>query len=407
MQISSYESSVVNKRKQIVKLFDAIERNDDGPAMYAEPKFIYWNRSAREDVAKVREVLEGWFSHYPDSEQESLRRRFRSSDDFNHRAAFFELFLHEVLLRLDCSVEIHPQPSTATTRLPDFLVQSPDGNLFYLEAVLATDESSKETAARSRMNAVYDALNQMDSPNFFIGMELRGAPRTPPPAKQIRSFLEKHLSALDPDDIGKLWQSHGLDGVPRWLCRHEGWEIEFYPIPKSPGLRGKPGIRPIGIQSSGWHWQKVEGRLAIRNAILAKAGRYGNLDLPYVIAVNALGDALDRGIIMEALFGQEQVVSYASPLGVERVEETRALDGAWINESGPRYTRVSAILIASGLHPGNLAIAPSCLCHNPWAKRRYAGALARLPQAIPKDGRMQWQAGESLGAILGLPPDWP
>jgi hypothetical protein len=130
--------------------------------------------SARQDVSRIREVLDAWFSHYPDSEQKDLRGRFRSPDDTPHRSAFFELFLHELLLLLGCRVETHPDLRNTTTRNPDFLVDSPSGGRFYMEAVVVTGESAEETKARARMHVVYDALNRMDSPYFDFGMEIHG-----------------------------------------------------------------------------------------------------------------------------------------------------------------------------------------------------------------------------------------
>lgn len=386
-------------------LFDEINRIDNGPALYAEPQFTYLNRSARQDVRRVRAVLEDWFSRYPAGEQADLRGRLRSPDDSHHRAAFFELFLHELLLRLGCRVQIHPSPSEATTKCPDFLVESPNDTPFYTEAVLASDESAQETAARARMNTVYDALDRMDSPNFFIGMNLRGAPQTPPPVKQIRSFLIKRLASLDPDEIASYLESAGLDALPHWPYEHEGWEIVFFPIPKSPNLRGKAGVRPIGVQSSGWHW--LDTRLAIRDAVVTKASRYGDLDLPYVIAVNALGEHVDRIDIMEALFGREQLLIRDMPFAPNEPEMVRAPDGAWTSKSGPRYTRVSAVLIAAPVFPWNVPRAPICLYHNPWANKPCTGELTLLPQAIPNGDRMEWEDGESLARIFGLSSGWP
>ncbi len=97
-------------------------------------------------------------------------------------------------------VELHPEVANTAHR-PDFLVTPLEGETFYLEAVLSTDESREQTAARARMNQVYDALNRMNSPNFFIGMTLAGAPSTTPPARRIRAFLERELSRLDPNEI--------------------------------------------------------------------------------------------------------------------------------------------------------------------------------------------------------------
>ena len=79
---------------------------------------------------------------------------------------FFELFLHELLLRLDFQPTVHPQlPSTE--RRPDFLVESGNGAGFLLEAAVVSDESSEETAARRLEDRIYDSLNEPESPNVY------------------------------------------------------------------------------------------------------------------------------------------------------------------------------------------------------------------------------------------------
>lgn len=274
-----------------------------------------------------------------------------------------------------------------------------------MEAILATDESAEDAAARARMNVVYDVLNRLDSPNFFIGMNLSGFPETPPPTKQIKSFLVKHLAQLNPDEIANLLKTGDLDDLPHWHYEYKGWKIDFFPIPKSPSMRGKGGVRPLGMQFHGVHF--LDSRVAIRDAIVAKARRYGDLDLPYVIAVNALGEDVDRIDIMEALFGKEQFTVRLTQSGPSEPKMTRVPDGAWVSKSGPRYKRVSAILVAAPVLPWNVPRARICLYHNPWARRPYTSELTRLPQAVPQDNTMKWQDGESLSTIFGLPLWWP
>lgn len=369
-----------------MKLFDERDRDDDRPALYAEPDFHHLSRSARQSVQRVRETLETWFSRYPSANQAKLRSDFRAKKNSSHQSAFFELFLHELLIRLGCQVEIHPKVEGSTGR-PDFLVDSPTGSSFYLEAVLATNESAEGAAARARVNVVYDALYQLDSPNFFIGMDLRGAPKTPPPARKIRAFLSNRLNILDPDDIA----------LPRWRYEYEGWRIVFYPIPKPPGLRGKPGIRPIRERTE---IRSFDATAAIRGAIVSKAGGYGDLRLPYVIAVNVLEYGVDHDDALLALFGKEPFSGRSDPkLGVH--------EGAWFGVSGPRYTRVSAALLATLVLPEIFPKASIRLYHNPWAKRPYKAELTRLPQAVPLDDRMEWQDGKTLDMIFDLPPGWP
>lgn len=384
---------------------DTIDRSDDGPSGYAEPCFRYLNRSGRLDVGRIRQTLEDWLSRYPVPHQPDLRSRFRDDDDSNHRGAFFELFLHEILSRLGCRIEVHPSLGGGVTTRPDFLVECPDGERFYLEAALATGESAEEAGQRRMMNVVYDTLNRMESPNFFIGMELSGAPASPPPGRRMREFLEGRLSALDPDEVVRMIEGGGYRAAPHWLFEESGWRIVFFPFPKSPGMRGRPGVRPLGMWFHGVHlittWE------AIRDAILNKAGRYGELDLPYVIAVDVLAEHIDLIQVMEALFGHEQITVRWSDAGRSEPELGRAPNGAWTSPRGPRNTRVSAVLIGERVVPSSTATAPLCLYHNPWAASTYRCALTRFPQAVPVGDYMEWREGARSWEVLGLPADWP
>ena len=397
------QSANLSGKLDCMKLFDETERNDCEWAQYAEPLFVYLNRTARPEFARVRDELERWFSHYPPSGQEELRARFRSKIDSQHRAALFELFLHELLLRLGCQVTLHPTVPNVT-RAPDFLAESPDGERFYIEATIATNQSATEAAAQARMNDVYDVLNRhVYSPDFFLWVEIEGVPTTPPPAKEIASFVNRHLAELNPDEITRLYESGRVEGIPQWPFEHGGWKIEFRPIPKKPEARGKPGVRPIGVQSTGV--QLVDYRTPIREAITKKAGRYGNLDLPYVVAVNVL-ESIDEIDVMEALFGKEQftiVFSPSRPVEPVDIRMSRLPDGAWVKADGPRYTRVSAVLLATELYVHNIPRANLRLYHNPWAQRPYQSVLTRLPQAVPKDNRMEYIEGESSEVIFGSP----
>lgn len=392
------------------KLFDDAERYYQGPAEYTEPEFTYLNRSAIPQVIRIREALEAWFSRYPGEGKEDLWERFRSTDNLHHRSAFFELFLHELLLRLGCYVMIHPSMDNSTRSYPYFLVESPSGISFYTEAVLAIDESVEKTAARARMNEVYDVLErQLNSPNFFIGMKIRSTPQTTPPARHMTAFLTQRLAPLDPVHLASLFEAGGFDALPHWHYEQEGWRIVFFPIPKSLRSRGKEGVRPLGFLSPEPRW--MHPRVPIRDAVVKKAARYGDFDLAYVIAVNTLSNNLDRIDIMEALFGKEQCWMIRTRSGSIQ-SKTRKPDGVWLSESGPRYRQVSAVLITDTLRPYNLPRASLWLCHNPWGKKPYTSELTRLPQAFLKDDWrrldcMRWLDGESPGEIFDLHKEWP
>jgi len=89
----------------------------------------------------------------------------------------------------------------------------------------------------------------------------------------------------------------------------------------------------------------------IRERITGKATRYGNLELPLVVAVNAAGSDARLSHVEEALFGTEK-------WGLTRDGEPiagRANDGVWKGPKGPRCRALSAVLAVERLDPWSLA----------------------------------------------------
>jgi hypothetical protein len=377
-----------------MKLFDDFSRSYQAPAGYGEPDFDYLNRSANEPIRKVRDLLEDWFSRYPESAQSELRQRFRSADEYNHSSAFFELWLHELLRSLGCRLEVHP-PLAATTRRVDFLVKSPQGNNFYLEAIHGTGESGRESKSRARLNTLYDSLNYLSSPDFFINLEISGAPRSPVPGKDIRKWIEREISMLNPHLIDHFLETRRLDLIPRWRFEHDGLRITCYPTPKPKELRGIPGVRTLATTSFGGI---IDSETPIKDAVIGKAKRYGVLDLPFVVAINTTDHFISERDVLGALYGS--VSGWHEP---EMLNDSR---GVWGSDKNPTWTRVSAVLVAMKLRPCKVS-ASVCLYHNPRPRHPYIGELTRLSQVIPRNNRLISQDGESSESILTLPPNFP
>ena len=378
-----------------MKLFDDFVRSHRSPAGYGEFDFDYFNRSANEPIRKIRDVLEDWFSRYPQSDRSELRQRFRSHDGYNHSSAFFELWLHELLLRLGCSIKVHPT-LPATTRRVDFFVESPRGNDFYLEAIHVTGESGQQSKSQARLNTLYDSLNYLNSPDFFIHLDVSGAPISPVQATKIRSWLERELSNLNPELINRFVELRRLDLLPRWRFEHEGLRITCYPTPKPPELRGIPGVRTLASTSFGG---KIDSEGPIRDAVIAKAKRYGVLDRPLVVAVNAPDHFISERDMLGALYG--------SVSGQEEPEILNDSRGVWGSNNRPAWTRLSAVLVTLKLRPCRMVGVPTRLYHNPQPRRPYVGELTRLPQIIPRDNQLITQNGESSESILSLLTSFP
>lgn len=384
-------------------LFKEKDRAYQGPKTYIESNFEYLDRSARKEARRVREFLNEWIACFPEDDARELISRIRSGDKRAFDSATFEILLYAIVKNLGGQLEVHPELENGSEKRPDFLVQMPNGEKFYLEAVLASEYSKAEDAAERRKNVVLEAIEKIDSPNFFIGINAEGNPDTPPRSKALRRELSDWLSSLDPDIVTHDVEENGHERIPSMTWEHEGWRVEFEAIPIKPERRGK-GQRVIGVLSGGARWINIWE--PIRDAIRSKGGRYGELKKSFIVAVNVDEHSLDRIDEMQALFGQEEYVfNSVNPDG--HPEMRRAPNGAWFGPEGPQYTRVSGAWIFGGLNPWNLVTRKNTLYLNPWAQFPVPATLQTVNCAMAKNEKMEWVEGESLSTLLGLSESWP
>ena len=387
-----------------MRLFDAIERYDMAPKTESGASFPFLNTSAQPAFAKVRMLLESWFANYPVEHQADLLGRFRSSDDYNHAASFFELFLHQLLLQLDCKVVIHPELPIADAR-PDFHVVSSTGDEFYLEAAAVMEYSNSERAAHTRYRLLLDGLNAVRSPNFFLDITGRELPKRNVRIREIQNEVATWLNGLDYELVKSQATAQDWKALPRLVYRDDNMWIELRALPKGPKMRGKQGVRTVGFQGGGMRWVNVSGR--IKKTLLRKAHTYGEMNVPYVIAINVMDPKLDREDLVEALFGSERIPVLFRNGKAEAGEPYRGADGFWRDSIGARKKGVSAILVGAPILPWNIPNADLRLVLNPWTQRPYNSALCRLPRLVAEPPYLRWLDGESLSSIFGIYPDWP
>ncbi len=382
-------------------LFLEKTRTDSSHKSYIESEYEFLDRSSRAEISKVRDFLNFWLSKIPGDEVRQLISRMKLQDRRSFESASFEIALFAILSSLGCKVEIHPDLENGSNKRPDFHVTTPDGEGFYVEAVLASEFDVNEMAAEKRKNALLQAIEKIDSPNFFIGIESGGSPDTPPPGKALRGDLYKWLSELNPDDAIREYESKGSDALPVLKWQYEDWRIKFQAIPIKPERRGQ-GQRVIGLYSEGARW--TNSWEPIRNAILSKGGRYGKLSKPYVVAVNVDSSALNRIDEIQALFGEEQFTF--SPDSQE-LRVHRATNGAWVGPKGPQYTRVTGAWLFGNLNPYNIVSRKNNLYVNPHSPIAIPKALMHLNHSIVSNERMESINGRPLWDLLGLSPSWP
>ena len=170
-------------------LFQKKERTYNGPKSYIECDFEYLDRSARTESCKVRQFLNHWIFQLPEHEAKDVMARVKSGNKKNFESATFELILFAIMSQIGCSLLIHPDLGNGSTKHPDFLVTTPEGDEFYLEAVLASEFSAAELAVEKRKNVVLESIERLESPNFFLGINAKGNPDSTPRATALRGKL--------------------------------------------------------------------------------------------------------------------------------------------------------------------------------------------------------------------------
>ena len=335
-------------------LFDELERKETRPAFGNENSFDYFNSTGRRDVAPIRELMESWYSLYPDAEKYEIKERLKS--DF--QPTFYELGMYTYFKNQGYDLSIHPD-LPRTSRHPDFLAIK-EGDKFYVEIKEMRTSSDADRSKAKRMNTLTDSLNKINNTNFLLSIQkitfLNG---NQPSGKKIIAHFDKIISAVEPEPYRILMENGGYGVMPHINYEDETVYIELKLMPKAAHLRGNIG-RAIGSYGS---YSKIGGdEVGIRNALLQKAKRYGSLDEPFLICLNYPSSFLDEDDVKAAVYGLDSQFS------------GNGFDGFFGNAENPKNTRVSAVLI-TGFTVSGLVRAKIYYYKNPFAKR----AITFLP----------------------------
>lgn len=380
-------------------LFSHISRTSVKPKAYAQPEFEFLDRSAWPEAQRVRDVVEYWLAHVPAQDAGVLIQRMRSGSDQEFNSATFELYLHELMRRLGNEVEIHPPAPGESKKHPDFLVKPPGEKPYYLEAVLATDATAAEKGGNALVDAILDGIASMDCPDFYLALSYCGAPKTAPSLNDLRNAIRQNLKSLDPDAMAQALERDSKAKAPTFQFHHGDWILRYSPHPKSPELRG-PGSAVIAMITLGL--RPLTSWKAIRNVVKKKGSRYGEMDRPYLIAVNAGAFHTKESDVRQALYGQERVLFRD---GV--AQEGFAGDGAWIDKKGqPQYRRISGVLIIPGWSVWDSSQREAWVYHNRWAERPLGSSIDKLPhERVVK--QFVRQPGLHPRELLSLGKGWP
>jgi hypothetical protein len=384
-------------------LFDEFIRTDSSPSKFLEGTYKFLNRASSQYWQQVRDAMATWLGHVPARHQTDLRQRLTSGSDSQFNAAYLELYVHETFWRLGREVIVHPD--TGTARHPDFLVKD-DVQDFYVEARHIVGHSDAQRARLSRRAALYDALQGVNSPNFFLWIDVREIGPQDLAKRSVVRALEDWVATLNPDEEDEALKAAGSLGVLKALVwRDRGWVVGFRAIPEVQEGRGKPGIRPLGIFGA-IEVNASDGVAPLKRALLDKANAYGHLGKPFVIALGVDWFAgRDEFDITGALFGGSQLQITA---GTDEPMLTRAPNGFWFG--GDRWLRrhVTGVLQVTNLHPAFFAKANPTLWLHPEPEHAFDPPAAWSVMRPTDSGEfVHERAGISHQELFGIADPWP
>jgi hypothetical protein len=386
-----------------VFLFGEGPRNLEGGAPFGAGPFTYLNESARPEATRVRELIERFLAAYPPVHRDALVRRLQSDEHEVHWSAFFELSLHQ-LLNTNAFEVVEIEPAVpGTDKRPDFLVQSPGGQRFYVEAVLATGLSDKARGQRKRIESIRKMLDSIVHDRFLLDVHEIRFPDVPVRTGHLRKQILEWLDSLDKETVRRARRS-SLLRLPMMRLGDGTWQIDLRALPRKTPV-GSKAKRGIGVFSGPGGLIESPSD-SIRDSLRKKAGRYGALDLPFFVAVNATTEFHNMSDFEDALFGTLTYVGLANGSGYQ-TRLWREMDGVWRRPGRPANTRLSGILCFSKLKPWQVARCKTRIIENPWAARPLDLEALGLSIARVEKDRLVTKPGHSLATIFNLSEEWP
>lgn len=332
-------------------LFDQKERENLRYAKNKHNSYQFYDGSARKEFTYVRERMNSWFSRYPSNHRRQLRSDFKAQFD----SAYFELFIHELFLKQGFRLEPHVNVGSSA-KTPDFLGIK-DGIELYIEAKVASDLSVKEVALNDRRNIILDAINEIPCRDFWLSIyriEFKTAEN--PKISAIKTYIQQMIGQRREElkDIENYQNNPDL--IKEYSYLDDRFELDFslYPsaIEPDPFIVSQPGVAFCGGSDE-----------SIRKAVRDKANRYGVLDKPYIVCINATSYKYTTAVdAFNAMFG------YHWPTG-EGIQVIPSSDLTGIfNSKRPQFTNVSAVFITR-TYPENPHSTEQWLIENPFAKK--------------------------------------
>ena len=265
----------------------------------------------------------------PRAIKRDMRQRVNSKREDQFVPALFELFVYELLKRVNLTV-------TAGTVLPrgvpDFRVRGTRKTNFHLEVTCDMGDAIPDAEQRRR-DRIIETINSTDSSEFRVKVSLAGHCAKDPKYGRFRNEFRSWLNSLDHEELLKA-QLQRLSRFenPVKVFELEGLKIFVQPIAVEE-LRESKGSGLILLEFGGSVAVDTGERLSKK--LKEKAKQTRGARLPVVIAVNEVGEFLDEGDILTCLVGE---------IGFDNHNVIRDSTGLWGNGTKLKNSHIKAVM---------------------------------------------------------------
>ncbi len=314
----------------------------------------------------------------PEPNQTVWRGRLESDLDHSHFSVRLELYLHHYFKSNGWGIEIEPD-MPGNQNKPDFRVtRGEDCILVEAKTILDEQITAQQT---QRLSQLADNLTKKLSRDVIIQPLSNLPPRLP--TKRIRAQIEQYAKTQADEILEFDLSDEHLNAQ---------YSLKVVILPRSSDSSELGGV---GGTISGVHTITTGKR--IRDALEQKAGKYGHIEVPFLIAVYGEGQFPVRAKNeLDALFGDREWL--VPKKGAGGVTERRRPNGLFVSarEGKRRHEGVSAVLFYRFKWLEDTHVHLAHIYHNPCGLRPLDPALfPELPQMVPDDnGKLKWINGE-------------
>ena len=374
------------------KLFDDKLRDYDGYSDHNEYAYDFLDRSSKKEFKKVRDLLNNWFSNFPDSEKAEIKSRIRKDFD----STFYELFLYQLFHKLGFNIIVHPEVPKSKKR-PDFLVTKNDLEI-YVEAKVITGKSKAEASFERKRNEFYDALNKLNFDRFLISLDtLNFKTNNQPSPKNFIKIIQSKIEKLNADEISDSINSGVTTTLPKIEYEDDSIEATVRIIPLIKEASTEKHKRPIGMYPMESFWGNGEN--LFKKAVNDKGKRYGELDKPFLVCINTIDfKTVVKSDVENSIWGSRALSWSTNPENRDK-KWMRKLDGIFLNSKGPRLKNISGIIFTRVM-PFKVKNADFSIFKHPFSTNEFDFDKLNLGYEYVSEGKILKREGRNLSDIF-------